>query len=667
MRVLAIHVQHFRCIENESLQFDDLTALVGANGAGKSSFLRALNYFYEGPGGITREDFYNRDTTQPIQITVSYGALGDEEREAFSGYVHDDVLKVVLRVTWLTPDDGGEGSARPSYHGWIGHHKLFQDVRGAATAPDRLAALRSLVEGKPELYDFTPESAWTRAGPQMAEWESAHPEQCTLELDDGSYFKAPNTETSPLAPYTQFIFVPAVREASDEAAESRTSTIGRLVALVVGDISTSKDVQRVSQESKQAYVEVVRKEESERLPALQQQLTEALRGYAPHASVKLTWQGADVRLTSPRTVVWLEEDRFEGEIEGKGHGLQRLFIVSILQVAAATRAAFKQEGGMGTTVQEPAEESDIEPGPRLRYVLAIEEPELYQHPMQARRFARVLYALASAGAGDANTQVVYSTHSPLFVGVDRFDGIRLARKLEAGTELPLVTRVHSTTLDQVMTVVNQAFGRARYSLDRFRSTLKCIFSPSVSEGFFAHTVVLVEGPEDGAVVEAALRAADVDLEGEGIAVVPVEGKANLDRPYAIFTALGISCYLVFDGDSRKRPNERRPEINRALQSLCGEEQPVEFPETGARERYAAFRRELTRDLPEEFGAEQFYSARDQAARDMGWEGEPSRAQKNPVVLEQVIRRMHEAGRRSPTLDNMVDAIRALAAAARAAP
>lgn len=204
-------------------------------------------------------------------------------------------------------------------------------------------------------------------------------------------------------------------------------------------------------------------------------------------------------------------------------------------------------------------------------------------------------------------------------------------------------------------------------MDRFRSTLKSVLSPSVSEGFFAHTVVLVEGPEDQAVIDAALRAGGVDLEGEGIAVVPVEGKGNLDRPYAIFTGLGISCYVVFDGDAQAPENERKPEINLALQSLCEEKQPRDFPGTGARVGYAVFRRELTRDLPEEFGAEQFHSVRDQVAREMGWEDEPSRAKKNPVVLEEVIRQMHEAGRRSPTLDSMVDAIRALAAAARATP
>jgi hypothetical protein len=639
---------------------------VGANGAGKSAFLRALNYFYEGPGGITREDFYNRDTTQPIQITVSYGALGDGEREAFSGYVHDDVLKVVLRVTWLTPDEGGEGRAGSSYHGGIRQHQPFKEVRSVATAAERLAALANLVNTKPELYGFTPESAWIRAAPQMAEWETAHPEQCTLELDDGTRFRPPNTETSPLAPYTQLIFVPAVREASDEAAESRTSTIGRLVALVVGDISTSPAIQRLTQESKEAYAQVVQKEELERLPTLEQQLTEALRGYVPYASVKLTWQGADVKLTTPRTVVWLGEDRFEGEIEGKGHGLQRLFIVSILQVAAAIRAGFTQEVGGATGAQELAEESDTKPGDRLQYVLVIEEPELYQHPMQARRFAGVLSALASADAPDAKSQVVYSTHSPLFVGVDRFDSIRLARKVEGKPDLPLVTRIRSTTLNEVMTVVNQAFDRVRCSLDRFRSTLKCILSPSVSEGFFAHTVILVEGPEDGAVVEAALRAADVDLECEGIAVVPVEGKGNLDRPYAIFTGLGISCYVVFDGDAQAPENERKPEINLALQALCGEQEPTEFPESGARERYAVFGQDLSKDLPEEYGANDFYSVRDEVARDMGWEDEPSRAKKNPVVLREVISRMHAAGRRSATLDGIVEAVRKLAARARTA-
>lgn len=658
MRLLAIRVRNFRCIADETLLFDDLTALVGANGAGKSAFLRALNYFYEGPSSITPEDFYNRDTKEPIEITVTYGQLSEDEKRALGGYVRDDAVEVLLRITWITREDGSQGAPTSSYHGWIARHDAFQRVRAADSAAAKLKALKELVESDPRLYEFTPDAgAWGRAESQIAEWERAHPEHCAFEEDDGSYFKAPNTGTGPLAQHTELIFVPAVRDASDEATASRSNAFGRVVGLVVGDISTSRDVQGLSEEFRQKYTAVVEKEELQRLPALQEQLTEALRGYVPYASVKLEWRGADVSLTTPQTVVKLEDDGFLGEIEGKGHGLQRLFIVSILQVAAAVRA-----GSMTTQAPEAAQASEIRHD-SLTYILAIEEPELYQHPMQARRFASALSGLSQPDGERGQIQVVYSTHSPLFVGVDRFDSIRVARKVEARAGLPLVTQVRSITLNDVMIKVNEAFGRDEYSLDRFRSALGCILTPLVGEGFFARTVVLVEGQEDQAVVEAALRVSDAGLDAAGIAVIAADGKGNLDRPYAIFTGLGVACYVVFDADAHKDENEGRPEVNLALQRLCGEAQPAEFPDTGVHERYTVFNRDLGKDVPEEFGAKEFYQARDAIAGEMGWKDELSRAQKNPVVLERVMRRMNGAGRRSGTLDNMVAAIRALAGAA----
>ena len=53
---------------------------------------------------------------------------------------------------------------------------------------------------------------------------------------------------------------------------------------------------------------------------------------------------------------------------------------------------------------------------------AIEEPELYQHPSRQRHLASVLLNLAKGAIPGVaeNTQVIYATHSPLFVGLDRF-------------------------------------------------------------------------------------------------------------------------------------------------------------------------------------------------------------------------------------------------------
>ena len=44
MLIQNVHVKNFRSILDESLPCDSLTALVGRNGSGKSSFLAHYNY-----------------------------------------------------------------------------------------------------------------------------------------------------------------------------------------------------------------------------------------------------------------------------------------------------------------------------------------------------------------------------------------------------------------------------------------------------------------------------------------------------------------------------------------------------------------------------------------------------------------------------------------------
>ena len=59
MIIEAVNIKNFRSILDETLQCENLTVLVGANGAGKSSFLRGLELFYSAVPKITTEDFYN--------------------------------------------------------------------------------------------------------------------------------------------------------------------------------------------------------------------------------------------------------------------------------------------------------------------------------------------------------------------------------------------------------------------------------------------------------------------------------------------------------------------------------------------------------------------------------------------------------------------------------
>lgn len=81
MIIKSVEVKNFRSIREACLGCDNLTAIVGRNGAGKSSFLYAIDTFYDIAAPITEEDFFDRSTGNPIEIRVTYSDLRDDEKK----------------------------------------------------------------------------------------------------------------------------------------------------------------------------------------------------------------------------------------------------------------------------------------------------------------------------------------------------------------------------------------------------------------------------------------------------------------------------------------------------------------------------------------------------------------------------------------------------------
>src|SRR3954466_1473303 len=97
MIVKALHVKNFRSILDQRIDCDDLTVLVGRNGTGKSSFLRALEMFYDPKVTVSKEDFYAEETDKEIEIAVTFTCLGAEEKFLFAPYLDGHDL-VVARI-----------------------------------------------------------------------------------------------------------------------------------------------------------------------------------------------------------------------------------------------------------------------------------------------------------------------------------------------------------------------------------------------------------------------------------------------------------------------------------------------------------------------------------------------------------------------------------------
>jgi len=644
MTIKEVYLRNFRSILDETLPCNCLTALVGRNGAGKSSFLQALDIFYDPSAKVVTEDFYAEDTSKDIEIAVTFSGLTEEEQSFFSAYIDNDMLTVV-RVFSLAP-----GRKSGTYHGMRLQNPDFSEVRNAGGKRDitnKYNELRGM-----EKYSSLPTArSAEQALEALGKWESEHPDECHRLRDDGQFFGFTGVGQGYLGRHTRYIRVPAVRDATEDATEKRGSCVTEIMDLVVRSVlSTRKDVMTFKEETQAKYKDILDPSKLTELTTLQSQLTDTLKHYAPDASVSLRWANlADINIPMPEAEVKLLEDGFESAVQRTGHGLQRAFILTMLQHLIAAREIEKAtEESSSSEDETPAQEEPHLPN----LILAIEEPELYQHPSRQRHMASVLLQLAEGAIPGVtkNTQVIYSTHAPLFVRLERFDQIRLLRKKDGEVGKPKMTKVTKAVLQNVAEALWTLDGQQgeMYTADTLRPRMQAVMTPWMNEGFFADLVVLVEGEGDRAAILATADSLGHDLESMGICVVPCMSKNNLDRPAIVFRNLGISIYLVWDNDKNAHPP--KPEENRRLLRLLSateEDWPV-----GVWNTHACLDCNLEFTLRNEITPDAFDELLEEARAEFRMDKD--QAQKNPFILRRIIQEAANRGNVSSTLKSIVE-------------
>ena len=650
MRIKEIRVKNFRSILDETLDCDPLTALVGRNGSGKSTFLNALKLFYERSPRISEEDFHNRNLNEDIEIEITFVNLNDDAKLRFASYVENGAVKVVRVFSGNQPGKTG------TYHGLRLQNPDFVVVRDAGGAMDVRRAYNALRSN--ESYTTLPTANSAPAViDALTDWELQNPHRLERLRESDQFFGFTGVGQGYLGRFTRFIHVPAVRDANEDATEARGSSVTEILDLVVRNVLAEKHEfvqfqQRVTEE----YREITDRTNLPELDLLQNELSNTLQSYVPSADVLLDWlANENLEINLPRAQVRLSEDGFGSAVDKTGHGLQRAFILTMLQqLAVATTAdSIAAEGSVEASVTKT---TIVEHLPNI--VLAIEEPELYQHPSRQRHFSTVLFQLANgATPGVANkTQVFYTTHSPLFVGLDRFQQIRVVRKFGHEHEGPKTSKIYRGDLDSVADQLWIASGsRApRFTADSLRTRLRAIMTPWMNEGFFADVAVLVEGEDDRAAIHGTAMSMNIDLDGKGIAVIPCMGKTNLDRPMLIFRQLGIPVYVVWDGDFNNP--DPKPEVNKRLIAFNGA--PKEKWPEGVWQTFACFKVDLETTIKNEIGVDEFERLFSKAKDEFGYK-EHDDVRKNPVVFQRFVEIAASEGFKCETLEDIVKNIEAL--------
>lgn len=650
-------MRRFRSIKDETLQCANLAALVGPNGSGKSSFLRAIDIFYTTAAKYTEEDFYGRNTTQAILITVTFTCLSEDEKLLFRKYVENGELTIEKEMQWPP------SRTSQKYYGNNLQNPEFEQFYRGQSARERKSAYENLLtSGKySSLPTYTNQDDATKA---LRDWDQAHPDECVRVRDEGQFFGFKEVGEAHLERYTRFVFVPAVRDAARDAAEGKGSVLSDVMDTVVRSVlAQSEDVMKLQRDTQLRYDQIMEPTKLPQLQSLANNLANILKRYVPDTDVDLSWLKSEgVQIPMPLAEIRLVEDAYTSEVGHTGHGLQRAFILAMLEFLATVRTS-KHENAQGlvevpSTLQASSQAQADEQTAIPDLILGIEEPELYQHPSRQRYFSTVLLKLALSTAEQVGrrTQVIYATHSPLFVDLERFDQLRIFRKEDTVEGEPKCTRIAHTTLDDVARALEKACDKPEgtYTGETLKPRLQALMTPWMNEGFFSKVAVLVEGEEDRAAILGLAAAMGYDFERLEISVIPCMGKNNIDRPTVIFGNLGIRVYAIWDGDFG-HPHAK-PQENHNLLRLFGE--PIEDWPERITDQFACFKTSLIEKYRTEIGEDAFGELLKECSERFQVTKE-KHAMKNPLVIQELFKGALKKGKRSHTLEAIVSRIMVL--------
>lgn len=643
MIIKELRVKNYRSIKDATLTLGDLTALVGRNGAGKSNFLNALDLFFDQAKKPEVNDYFGREAGQPIEVEVTFSELDEAQREKYGEYVNGDEL-TVARVLEL-----GDRQAR--YYGSVLQHPKFAEIRQSTdNQTEKRAKFNALVKSG-EMSHLTETAArWPQVEELMNEWEASHTEALELirkRIDQKETQFFGFAGGSLIGQDVNIIRVPAVREAQDDAADKGQSPVAQLMEAVVRrSLAGRQDYRDFVDRAESDAKQLIDTLKNEVIGLLQNELNTNMRMYAPSSTVGLELSYDElIDVKPPRADVSLEEDGFATEVGRSGHGVQRAFIFATLQQLSSSRRASAAKGTSSDAESNSVGDSHSMP----TTILAIDEPELYQHPSRQRHIASTLRDLASGGDNGrlGRVQVVFTTHSPHFVSLDRCDDVRVIAKAGRDGSAPAATEAKFVTIESLGGERNAGSRKSAHtSLEAIRTSLAATANIQTNEGFFAAVVVLVEGDTDKAVLKAIASSMNCDFDAYDVAVVPVGGKGSLVRPLRVFMGLGIPTYVVWDGDRSETSTDRE------LRALLGTNTDDES------NRGMRLSRDIETTLELEFDDDLWQRSMDEAIEQLGIP-KRQRNKKNPVLYETATAIALGKGATSSTLERVVQRATAL--------
>jgi predicted ATP-dependent endonuclease of OLD family len=412
--------------------------------------------------------------------------------------------------------------------------------------------------------DEIPEQITSYVEERELELEAIADRNLSEKKDQSPHYKIKNTEISNTKLKNLFdkidvIYVPSIRKLDEDLKFTANSTINRLVTkYVIETLNTNTEFNELYGNVSQNILKISGLVNDTGFKNLKDSLENYMLDYENiEINFKLNPPEVDDLIKKSFEAYTKNGQSGELPIESQGMGFQRSLIFSLLCNVAELSTSSK----------------------KLTLYL-IEEPELFLHPNHQKHFRNKLISLSKSD------QVFVTSHSPYFVSniqnysqikkISINNGISSLREISHTDLFDICKRdgeltveacpkygdlTVQQTLDQINQIANE---------DELRYLLW--IDPQRANAFLSKKVILVEGSTDKALLsfmfDNKLGEFFASNSTSDIMVVDVNGKLHFYKFAHLLNRLGISTWILYDGDDDKETKEiSHKKLNKYIEGM----------------------------------------------------------------------------------------------------
>jgi putative ATP-dependent endonuclease of OLD family len=563
MKIRKIQIKNYRSLHDITIDPTDILALVGRNNSGKSNVLKALELFFTNSNKLINDDcFYYHDNQKFIKILITFEGFNEWEQERVDPYLING--KLILGKEIICREDGSFGS----------NSILVNMVPEPEWLQESLISLANInqwwnrrvtlvVNGLNFGMQFV-----SSKSPSVASWKDTAKNFVEEHRNEIPFIEKEilqkNMPQKLNEALPEFIYIPAVRDISDETKVLKTNPFGLLINSIIEKISDS-EMESISRKISQIEKKLNRDGNNNRIREFK-----SMESRLNTFMEELMDCDIEIRMSVPKlrdifiNAKIYANDGITTPIEAKGQGLQRAMIFTILRAYAD----FMDIQTAGENAKNRCT------------IFAIEEPEIYLHPQFQRTLMSVFRSIASG-----NDQIFYTTQSNLFVDIMYFDQVCIMRREKRDEKYgSYPTQLLMSSLIEDLKV-RKGISSTPESMRELYSNA---FNPMVNEGFFADKVVIVEGPSEQYSLPIYADIMGYNFDRDNISIVHSNGKGQMDRIMRVFNGFKIPVYICFDGDKDTKDASNRETTLELLNLLGSPIHSVEQIRTEVADAYTIF-------------------------------------------------------------------------------